>query len=313
MTTSHDDSGRRRWAALGILLIGTVFVSLITTFASLAYHGGANPATLVWSRFVGLVLVLGCLLGLTGVTFRLPKANFRATLWIGLCLLMMSAGYLASVSYIKVSLAVILLYTYPLLVAVFSAFSGRERLSPIRAVLLVVAFLGLVIALGRDIGIDLTPGAMALDPAAITLDWRGAVSALIAAFGVASLITWCGPFLENVDSRVMNFWANLWLIALMSGFVLVTGKFALPATGLGWFGYAAATLCYVAAMVCWFSSFKVLSPTDAAMTLNLEPAISLVAASIILGETTSVQQWVGTLVLLVAIILSSVLGGRHRS
>ncbi|TDQ80895.1 threonine/homoserine efflux transporter RhtA [Dongia mobilis] len=310
MTSSTGTTGRQRWAALGVLLIGTIFVSLITTFASLAYAGGATPMTLVWSRFIGLVLVLGLILRLTGARFHLPQRNMRATYWIALCLLMMSAGYLSSVAYIKVSLAVVILYTYPLLVAIFAALSGRERLSPLRAALLVVAFLGLLVALGEDLGFSLLP--LGFDPGAITLDWRGAALALIAALGVAAFVTWGGAYLNDVDSRVVNFWANLWMILLVAVFVILKGGITLPASGLGWFGYGAATLCYVTAMVCWFASLKVLSPTDTAMTLNLEPAISLVAASVILGEATSTQQWVGTFVLLVAIILSSILGSRHK-
>lgn len=310
MTDRTGISSRNRWRALGVLLLGTVFVSLITTFASLAYGGGATPMTLVWSRFIGLVVVLGVILKLSGIHFRLPKRNMRATFWIAICLLMMSAGYLSSVAYIKVSLAVIILYTYPLLVAVFAALSGRERLTPLRSLLLVVAFCGLLVALGQDLGFTLVP--FSFDPGAITLDWRGAALALIASVGIAIFVTFTGPYLNGVDSRVVNFWANLWMILMVAIYVAIQGDFSLPGTPLGWVGYVSATLCYITAMVCWFGSMKVLRPTETAMTLNLEPAISLVAAAFILGEATSTQQWVGTLVLLGAIILSSVTGARHN-
>ncbi|MBL8710758.1 MAG: DMT family transporter [Rhodospirillaceae bacterium] len=312
MNDPTGQAGRQRWVALGVLLIGTAFVSLITTFASLAYVGGATPMTLVWSRFTGLVIVLGLLLRLSGVSFRLPRRNMRATVWIAICLLMMSVGYLGSVAYIKVSLAVILLYTYPLLVAVFAALAGRERISLLRAVLLILAFAGLVIALGRDIGLAIGPGGILFDAGAITLDWRGAALALMASLGVAVFVTFGGAYLNDVDSRVVNFWANLWLILMVGVGVAAFGGLALPATGLGWAGYAAATLCYVAAMVCWFGSMKTLSPTETAMTLNLEPAISLVAATVILSEATSTQQWIGTTILLIAIIFSSVTGARQK-
>jgi drug/metabolite transporter (DMT)-like permease len=266
---------------------------------------------LVWSRFTALAIALAIILKLAGGTFRLPQRNFRATFWIAICLMMMSVGYLSSVAYIKVSLAVILLYTYPLLVAVFAALSGRERISPARALLLVTAFAGLVIALGRDIGLTLDLGGFAFNSSLISLDLRGAALALIASLGVAAFVTWGGAYLDGVDSRVMNFWANLWMIALASVYVGIVGGVALPATGMGWAGYLGATACYVTAMICWFGSMKTLSPTETAMTLNLEPAISLVAATLVLGEATSAQQWIGTLILLISIIFSSV-AGRHK-
>ncbi|WP_374650470.1 DMT family transporter [Dongia sp.] len=302
---------RGHWAALGLLLVGTIFVSLITTFASLAYQDGATPMLLVWSRFTALVMALGIILKLSGGTFRLPKRNFRATFWIAICLMMMSVGYLSSVAFIKVSLAVILLYTYPLLVAVFAALSGRERIGPMRALLLVAAFAGLVIALGRDIGLTVDLAGIAFDSSQISLDWRGAALALVASLGVAGFITWGGAYLDGVDSRVMNFWANLWMIGLATLYVSLVGGAALPASGMGWIGYLGATACYVMAMICWFASMKTLSPTETAMTLNLEPAISLVAATVVLGEASSAQQWIGTIILLISIIFSSV-AGRHK-
>lgn len=311
LSTSSLSTPRGHWAALGLLLIGTVFVSLITTFASLAYSGGATPMLLVWSRFTALALTLFLILKAGGGTFRLPKRNFRATFWIAICLMMMSVGYLSSVAFIKVSLAVILLYTYPLLVAIFAALSGRERISPLRALLLVTAFAGLVVALGRDIGLSVDLGGIAFDPSQISLDWRGAALALIASLGVAGFVTWGGAYLDGVDSRVMNFWANLWMIGLATLYVAIIGGVSLPGTPMGWVGYGGATACYVTAMICWFASMKTLSPTETAMTLNLEPAISLVAATVILSEATSAQQWIGTVILLISIILSS-LTGRHK-
>lgn len=266
---------------------------------------------LVWSRFTALMIVLGLILKAARVSFRLPKRNMRATFWIAICLLMMSVGYLSSVAFIKVSLAVILLYTYPLLVAVFAAASGRERISPLRAVLLVTAFAGLVIALGQDIGLTADLGGVAFDPGQITLDWRGTALALIASLGVAGFVTWGGAYLDDVDSRVVNFWAQLWMIVLATGYVAMVGGVSLPESGLGWVGYVGATGCYVTAMICWFGSMKTLSPTETAMTLNLEPAISLVAATLVLGEATSAQQWIGTAILLISIILSSG-AGRHK-
>ncbi len=310
--TKSLSASRSHWAALAILGIGTIFISLITTFASLAYGGGATPMLLISSRFTALVIVLFVILRLSRVSLRLPRRNFRATFWIAICLMMMSVGYLSSVAYIKVSLAVILLYTYPLLVAIFAATSGRERISPLRTFLLVGAFGGLVIALGQDLGLTLGVDEITFNFSHITMDWRGAALALIASFGVAGFITWGGTYLDGVDSRVMNFWTNLWMIGLAAAYVAILGGISLPVTTIGWIGYGAATACYVTSMICWFASMKILSPTETATTLNLEPAISLVAAMMILGEASSVQQGIGTAILLICIIFSSFIHGRKN-
>jgi drug/metabolite transporter (DMT)-like permease len=101
------------------------------------------------------------------------------------------------------------------------------------------------------------------------------------------------------------------MIGLATLYVGAVGGVALPSMGIGWVGYIGATGCYVTAMICWFGSMKTLSPTETAMTLNLEPAISLVAATLVLSEPTSAQQWIGTIILLISIIFSSG-AGRHK-
>lgn len=297
---------------MGLLLVGTTFISLITTFASLAYQTGASPILLVWTRSAALVVILGLVLRVARTSLRLPRRNMQATVWIAICLMLMSVGYLSSVAFIKVSLAVILLYTNPLLVAVFATLSGRERISFPRALLLAAAFAGLIIALGRDIGLTIDAGGVILDFSAVTMDWRGTALALTASVGVAAFVTWGGAYLNDVDSRVMNLWANLWMILGLTAAVILAGGVSLPETGSGWAAYAAATLCYVTGIICWFASMKTLSPTQTAMTLNLEPVLSMVAATVVLGEATFAQQWIGVTILLISIIFSSVISARQK-
>jgi drug/metabolite transporter (DMT)-like permease len=313
LTNPQSISVRRRWRAIGLLLVGTFFVSLISVFASLAYRGGAAPLTLVLARSGTLVLVLGLILGLSRGSLRLPRRNFRATFWISICLLMMSVGYLGSVAFINVNIAVLLLYTYPLLVAVFSILSGRERVSMARGALLVLAFLGLVIALGKDIGLDLGPAGMAVDPSELSLDPRGVALALTASLGLAVFITWGGPSIEGADAKAMNLWPNLWIVGMVAAYLLAMGGFSLPRTGLGWIGFVGAVGCYVMAMLCWFKAMPLLTPTETAMTLNLEPAISFVAASLVLGEESSLQRWIGTIILLIAIGFSTWMANRQAA
>lgn len=305
-------NSHNRWIALVILLTGTFLISLITTFASLAYHANASPMLLILSRFTALVITLAIILRICGTSFTLPTRSFRATFWIAGCLMMMSVGYLSAVLYIKVSLAVVLLYTYPLLVAVFAAISGRERIHPVRAVMLICAFIGLVIALGEDLGLPLGANVISLDFGNIGIDLRGAALALMAAIGIATFITWGGTYLDAVDSRVMNFWVNLWMAGLAAFYVIFIGGVSLPQTTLGWIGYGGATGCYVAAMICCFTAMKILSPTETATILNLEPAISLTAATVILREPTTLQQWIGTSILLISIIFLGIMARRLK-
>ena len=130
----------------------------MTTFARIAYESGSNPATQVFLRSLCMMLVMGGLQFALGRGLMLPRRTILTTIAFGLCILVMSFGYLSSVFYISISLAVLLLYTYPLMVGIASPLLGRERMTWIKALCLIGAFAGLVVASCEGFG---------------ALDWRG--------------------------------------------------------------------------------------------------------------------------------------------
>src|SRR5262249_49071018 len=125
----------------------------------------------------------------------------------------------SSVFFIKVSLAVVLLYSFPLLVGVLAAASGRERILLPKALALVVAFAGLVMAVGLETE---------------SVDWRGVALVMMAALGIAGNLTFSGPYLEGVDSLTVNIWTNLWGSIALGLYLAIWGGLTLPATGFGW-------------------------------------------------------------------------------
>src|SRR5688572_17688791 len=164
------DQRRKRLLGLGVTFLAALFISLVTTFARIAYESGSNPATQVFLRSLGMMLVMGGLQLALGRSLMLARRTILTTIAFGLCILVMSFGYLSSVFYISISLAVLLLYTYPLMVGIASPLLGRERMTWIKALCLIGAFAGLVVASWDGFG---------------TLDWRGIAFALAAAGSIS--------------------------------------------------------------------------------------------------------------------------------
>ncbi len=292
------DMRARRRRGLAIALGSALAFSCITTFASLAYQAGSTPLTVIATRSVAFVLVAALLLLREGKSPILPRRHLFASLWIAVTMTMMSVGYLSSIAYLKLGIAVILLYTFPLMVAAIGRLTGRERISYRRALWMGLAFLGLVIAMSGDV---LSAGQAALG----LLDIRGIVLALLAALGVAIALVFSGPVLEIVDSRLLNLWANLWMAIVVLGLAVAFDAFALPETGWGWFGYIAACSCYIVAYLGMFASLRYLPPSQVALTLNIEPVLTIGAAFLLLGESVAASQIIGTLILLIAIGFST--------
>jgi DME family drug/metabolite transporter len=296
---THPLSDRGRYGVgLAVIAGSAVFFSLITTFSKLAYGAGATPLALTWIRFAAFVALIGAYQLARGRSFRLPRRNLVATLPMSVGMMMMSVGYLSSVVYIKVSLAVVLLYSFPLMVGILAAVSGREQIRPAKALALLVAFGGLVLAIGLDAG---------------ALDWRGVALALIAALGVAGTMTFGGPYLEGVDTLAVNVWTNIWMLIAMTVYLPIWGGAHLPVGTEGWIGLVGATLCYILGFVLLFAAMKLLPPSQTAVMMNIEPVVSICAAVFVLAEAIEPLQWLGVAIMLSALCFSAVTGVRRRS
>ena len=97
-----------RSTLIGTLLMVAAAIGLaqITTAATFAYQAGAEPMTLVWLRIVAMLCVIGPLQWLRGAEIGLPLPVLKKTFLMAAFLMVMSVGYLSSVAYITVSLAV---------------------------------------------------------------------------------------------------------------------------------------------------------------------------------------------------------------
>jgi len=283
------------WAGIGFIALSAAGFSTITTFSQLAYKAGTNPLTLIWLRFICFALLVGPLLIVRRKSLRLPRQAFLGTGWLALTMMMMSVGYLSSVVFIPVSLAVILLYTFPLMVGIMAPAFGRERLNWPKGLCLLGAFAGLVLAIG--------PSFDALDP-------RGVILAIVAALGVAIAMTFGGRLMAMADSLVINFWTNIWMLTATTLYIAAIGGISLPGTGTGWLGLGAACFCYVLGYTTMFAAMKRLNPTLSAVMLNLEPPLTIGASIWILGETLSAQQAGGVTIMLISIAFSMTVAAR---
>ena len=278
-------------------LLSAFLFSLITTFARIAYDAGSNPATQVFLRSLCIVLVLGGLQVLSGRSLLLARRTIAVTLAFAVCIFLMSFGYLSSVAYISVSLAVLVLYTYPLMVGVASPLLGRERMTWVKALCLIGAFAGLAVASSDGFG---------------ALDWRGIAFALAGAAGVAGIALFGGSAMARAHPFAMNAWMNIW-VALAVGVVLAaTGGPQFPQSATGWLATLAVCFCYTLGLLMLFLGLMRIPPAQSALTMNLEPLFSTVAAIVLLHEAVALQQWIGMAMLLIFLAVSTVAGMARR-
>jgi drug/metabolite transporter (DMT)-like permease len=288
-------------ARLGRLLALTsaTFLGMNTTLARLAYDGGADPGTMSFIRFLITAVAIGLMMVLVRRKFSISKAAILPILGVGVAAVVQGTSYLASVAYIPVGLAVLLFYTWPLMVAAASWIIDKQPVEKGRIVAFIVAFGGISLAIG---------------PSFNDLDWRGIVLALMGAFGVMCIFLSSFKALHHASAISIAFYSNLIAVPLMGiGMMTVMDGYHPPETSLGIVGLLSACILYAIAMVVQYTAINTIGKTMTAFMSNFEPVVSITAAALLLGEFLTGIQYLGGMIVITALVTSDWIGNRKNA
>jgi drug/metabolite transporter (DMT)-like permease len=276
--------------AAGILLVlaSTIAFAIGPTAAKLALDNGSNTLTVVTLRGVIGAALMALLVPMSRQGFGIDRRALRWCLYCGVFYSLTVYGFIGSVAYVPVSVAVLVFFTHPILVAVIAHRRGGDRLTARKVLLAFAALTGLALALG--------PGLGTLDPAGIAL-------AALAAVAMSGMIL-CG---SRAQERATSTQVNLYVTAASSiAFASLTttlGAWAPPSNTVGWLGIAGAGAGIGIGLLALFAALRRLSPVRATMLSNVEPLVSILFAAAILGERLEPPQWAGVTLVIGALVL----------
>ena len=272
------------------VVFAALAVSLSLVLSPLVFQAGMAPIALIALRSAAFAVLLLLIAKLTRRSLRLPPAQRRLALAIGLVYVMGAGGYLWSVFYLPVTLAVLIFYIYPILTLFIASLLDRRMPRLIELALLLAAFLGLALALGVSFE---------------RLDWRGVALVSGGALGIASSFVWMSRTLGQEDTMAVTFHMALSGAALAFLATLATGALSYPgAEGLAWLALAAVVISFAAGFLCMFRGVSLIGPVRAATIMNLEPVATIGLAALILGERMTALQLVGASVVILAVAFS---------
>jgi drug/metabolite transporter (DMT)-like permease len=264
-------------------------------FGKLAYDEGVTVGTLLSARFVLAAVVFWLILLCARGGVRELRSLTRRDLLIAIALGAVGYGaqagaYFAALDRIDASLLALLVYTYPVLVAVASIAIGREPARRSTAVSLALASTGLVLVLA---------GA-----AAGALDALGTVLGLTA----ATVYTFYILISDGVTVRVGPL-ALSTLVCTGAGVSLTLAGLAggdldpgaVTAEGYAWLG-ALALVSTVGAVALFFAGLRRVGPTAASILSTVEPVVTVALAFAVFGESLGPAQLTGGALVLAAVL-----------
>jgi drug/metabolite transporter (DMT)-like permease len=272
-----------------LCLVAAASFALQPLLVKIAFDGGAGVLSVGTLRFALAAAVLAVLARRT--LAAAPLRTLLPPFVLGLTLYGLETGlFFASLERIDVSLASLLMCSYPAIVVAGAVLLGRERASKRRAGALVVALAGVLLALVGGVG-------GALDPVGIAL-------ALGASAIYASYVLVSDRLLGSTEPLVL---ATMLCAGAATAFALggaSTGSLAVampPSTLL--LVVAIALLATVLPIAAFLNGVRRLGPSRATILGTVEPPLTIGLSALVFGERLTAVQLLGAVFVLAAVVI----------
>ncbi|PKM79702.1 MAG: EamA family transporter [Firmicutes bacterium HGW-Firmicutes-14] len=272
-----------------LTIISASAFALMAIFAKYAYKEDLNLPTILSLRFLIAALIMWVVV-LAGRKNSWP--GLKGVLAImavgGVSYGLQSSFFFGAVRLIPASIASILLYMYPVIVTVLSAWIFRERLTRYKILSLVISLVGLIMVVG-----------MAFQG----LNLKGVLFGLGAAVVYSLYLISSNRLLYDNDPVVMTTCIITAAAVVFNTAGRAKGNVVLPDTAMGWWSIAGiAVVSTVIAILTLFQGMKLVGPSRASIISAIEPVVTVAAAALLLGERISWLQIAGGLLVIAAVI-----------
>ncbi len=259
-------------------LISAMAFALNVACGPLIYAGGGNIHAINYLRPVAFLACVVIWMMLARRSFRLPSMQLSGAVALGGILCIEFYAVFSAVKFMPVGLAILVMYTYPLVVSLIEGFTGRSRLSVWLIVGLLVSFAGLALALG-------TPEA--------DVAWQGIALAFVAMLGMCGLVMISERTMDGYDRSVVMFYTMATASVVMAAMYLTGIDPVWPQTLGGLTALAVTTMAYIVATFFLFISISMIGPVRFAVIDNTAPVWAALFGVLLLGESLEPIQWLG--------------------
>ena len=230
-------------------------------------------------------LGVGSLAKLRGERILPPGAELPSILLISAIFLLEHLCLLYALQYLKVVVAMSLIYTYPFMIAGVSVLSGKLRSGIFLFSMLAVCLAGVIMVIGFS--------ADAMQPA-------GIVFALLQAAMATARIMLTSRLLKDTGGLVLT--TRMLVFAVLLGLpVMAAVPLAGPESMAGWIAVCTAGLSGMVGHSCLAQALKRISAVSFGVMMNLEPVSAAVLTAVIAGQLLTAMQYTGAVLVVVAV------------
>ncbi|SEP20473.1 EamA domain-containing membrane protein RarD [Rhodopseudomonas pseudopalustris] len=296
MTTFHDAAARGRISPLGLFFLGVASIgwglnfpimkNLMTEWPPLSARG--------LSGIIG-ALALALIATSRGETLRVPRAMWSRLILVSMLTI---GGWVAfmglALLWLRASDAAVLGISIPLWVALVAWPVLGERVSPVRAIALLIALAGIAVLIGGsgfDASLDKLPGILC-----------ALAGAVCVAFG--TVLTKHFP-LALPPLSLATWQIGLGCIPVAVAGLAFEDPHVAALSAIGWASMIYMTLVqFCVCYVCWFAALERLPAATASIGTLLVPVVGVLASAAMLQEPLGLTEVIALTVTLASVALA---------
>jgi len=207
---------------------------------------------------------------------------------------LMTIFYYMAFEYLPVAMVTMLLFTYPIMVFVYSLFAKKQKIGIRKIVAIASAFLGCILTLNIFSG-------------EVRYSIKGIIFGLLAAVFYTFMNLYSEKKLENVDSLLINAYSTLFslisLIIYKWPSFLFNGQITLESLT---YIIILAVCCEIVPLTLLYASIKHIGSLKVSIISNLELPTAIIVSFVILKESVSIMQIIGALLIFYAVHLTRI-------
>ena len=291
LAAQGDVAVNRELLGTVLVLISAVSFGLMPIFARYAYAAEVGVGELLLLRFLFASIIMAILLGLTGKFIRPSGRKVLFLLGLGgIAYFLQATLYFTSLTYVPVPLVALILYSYPAFVTAGSLSLRWEKFTRRILASLILALIGVVLVAN----------------AGVSFKAIGILLAVGAAITYSIYILAGSRALKGLSGEAAILYVMIGATISFALSDLVTGNLQFAWQSQAWTWIILITLvCTCVAATTFFQGLRLVGPARGSILSVLEPLTSIIVASILFNELLNLQQWIGGLFIVGAVLVTA--------
>jgi len=275
-------------------VISAIFFGSAGFFIKHGYSQNLSPVELLTLQYIIAVIILfiACFAKYKK-SLKLPKKTMVSLVVLGAFgNTLMTVSLYSAMAYLDISVATMLLYTYPAMVATFSFLFYREKILKSKIIAIIGTFAGCLLVINI---------------------WAGhskPISTVGIAFGILSAVAYSfmnlysNKIVDGLPALVITFYSTLFslVILLLFNYKFVSRLIYMPLNTVANAGLL-AFFCEIIPLTLLYAAIRYIGPMKVSIISTLELPVSAVTAFLTMGEKLLPVQYAGIAIVIFSIII----------